>query len=156
VLSGEPLPRRKAPLGTSFPCTEAYKIAPTLSLTKHALAQAAGAPNRRVDAPALEKIHLSALGGGTRVAEAFAGPSKRSIGIGLLCLTFLVCARAEAAVDSYIDFDSHDAQTELAAGREDGVVSRNGSTRLSPGRTRGTLTSKAYVSATKFDTLVPS
>jgi hypothetical protein len=38
----------------------------------------------------------------------------------LLCLTFLVSARAEAAVDSYIDFDSHDTQTELATGREDG------------------------------------
>ena len=34
----------------------------------------------------------------------------------LLCLTFLVSGRAEAAVDSYIDFDSHDTQTELAAG----------------------------------------
>jgi hypothetical protein len=74
----------------------------------------------------------------------------------LLCLTFLVSARAEAAVDSYIDFDRHVTQTELAAGREDGVVSRNGSTRLLPGRTRGTLTSKAYATATKFDTLVPS
>ena len=74
----------------------------------------------------------------------------------LLCLTFLVSARAEAAVDSYVDFDSHDAQTQLAAGREDGVVFRNGSARLSPGRTRGTLTSKAYATATRFDTLVPS
>ena len=74
----------------------------------------------------------------------------------LLCLTFLVSGRAEAAVDSYIDFDSHDTQTELAAGREDGVVVRNGSAQLLPGRTRGTLTSKAYATATKFDTLIPS
>ena len=74
----------------------------------------------------------------------------------LLCLTFLVSGRAEAAVDSYIDFDSHDTQTELAAGREDGVVVRNGSARLLPGRTRGTVISKAYATATRFDTLIPS
>ena len=74
----------------------------------------------------------------------------------LLCLTFLVSGRAEAAVDSYIDFDSHDTQTELAAGREEGVVVRNGSARLLPGRTRGTVISKAYATATRFDTLIPS
>ena len=74
----------------------------------------------------------------------------------LLCLTFLVSGRAEAAVDSYIDFDSHDTQTELAAGREDGAVVRNGSARLLPGRTRGTVISKAYATATRFDTLIPS
>ena len=74
----------------------------------------------------------------------------------LLCLTFIVCAPTEAAVDSYINFDSHDTQAELAVGREDGVVFRNGSARLSPGRTRGTLTSKAYATATRLDTLVPS
>ena len=74
----------------------------------------------------------------------------------LLCLTFLVSGRAEAAVDSYIDFDSYDTQMELAAGREDGVVVRNGSARLLPGRTRGTVISKAYATATRFDTLIPS
>ena len=74
----------------------------------------------------------------------------------VLCLTFLVCARAEAAVDPYIDFDGHDTRTELAAGREEGVVSRDGSVRLSPGRTHGTLTSKAHATATRFDTLTPS
>lgn len=80
-------------------------------------------------------------------------------GVALLllgCMLVLGSGQSEAAIASYIDNDRHTSQKALSAGKERGVVVRNGVVRLAGGRTRGTLTSRVYRTSTKFDTLVPS
>lgn len=64
--------------------------------------------------------------------------------------------KSEADAGSYVDFDKHTSQKALSAGKERGVVVKNGRVRLGADRDRGTLTSKAYGTSTKFDTMVPS
>lgn len=77
-----------------------------------------------------------------------------------VCLMLLTAGEADAAT-SYIDFDRHASYTALAAGNENGVYVKKlpggtGAVRLRPGVRSGTLTSRVYTTATRFDTLVPS
>jgi hypothetical protein len=74
----------------------------------------------------------------------------------LACMLLLGPEGTEAATRSYIDYDRHTSQKALSAGKERGVVVRNGAVRLARGKASGTLTSKAYKPSTRFDTLVPS
>lgn len=65
------------------------------------------------------------------------------------------------AATSYIDFDRYASYTAFAAGNESGVYVKKlpggaGAVRLRPGVRSGTLTSRVYTTATRFDTLVPS
>lgn len=74
----------------------------------------------------------------------------------LICLMLLASGQAEAA-SSYVDFDSYPSKARFA-GTQNGV-NVAGTVRLSPSgreKGRGTLTSRVYGSATRFDTLVPS
>ena len=64
--------------------------------------------------------------------------------------------RAVARRGSYIGFDRHDTTKALSAGIGSGVVIGDGEARLAPREERGTLTSRAYETETRFDTLVPS
>ncbi len=77
-----------------------------------------------------------------------------------VCLMLFNVGEADAAT-SYIDFDRHASYTALAAGNENGVFVKKlpggtGAVRLRPGVRSGTLTSRSYTTATRFDTLVPS
>lgn len=83
------------------------------------------------------------------------GRAAGAVALVLTCTFFFVSGEAGAA-GSYIDFERHDAQKALAAGAERGVVVKEGSVRLARGKTTGTLTSKAYSTMTRFDTLLPS
>lgn len=71
------------------------------------------------------------------------------------CLFSLTSGEAEAA-SSYVDFDRHEGQQALSAGTESGVTVEKGAVRLAKGKSGGTLTSKTYTTATRFDTLIPS
>jgi hypothetical protein len=71
------------------------------------------------------------------------------------CLLLSVSGKAEAASRSYIAFGDYDTAKELAAGTTTGITIANGEARLARGRTKGTLTSRAYISSHK-DTFVPS
>lgn len=76
------------------------------------------------------------------------------------CLMLLTPGEA-GAVSSYIDFDRHSTYKALASGTKSGVYVKKlsggaGAVRLRPGVRSGTLTSRAYLPSTRFDTLVPS
>lgn len=74
----------------------------------------------------------------------------------LLCLMLLASGGAEAA-SSYVDFDGYPSKARFA-GTQKGV-SVGKTVRLTTSgkeKGRGTLTSRAYGTATRFDTLVPS
>ena len=73
----------------------------------------------------------------------------------VFCLLSLTSGEAEAA-GSYVDFDRHEGQEDLASGTESGVTVAQNAVRLAKGKKSGTLTSKTYTTATRFDTLVPS
>lgn len=78
----------------------------------------------------------------------------------VVCLVLLTAGEADAA-SSYIDFDRYASYATLTAGTESGVYVKKlpggtGAVRLRPGVRTGTLTSRSFTTATRFDTLVPS